>query len=46
MKLLQRLLVCAILILFVNSDAISTTAWTDPTSGTKYDFSSLKKDMK
>jgi hypothetical protein len=28
------------------TDLTSTTDWTDPTSGTKYDFSSLKKDPK
>lgn len=46
MSLLRLLLTCASIILFVHADSLATTAWTDPVSGTKYDFSSLKKDPK
>ena len=33
-----------ILKLFLNIYCIPSTEWTDPVSGTKYDFSSLKRD--
>lgn len=49
MKLQIFLQISLILSLFsfvLLTNVPSTTEWTDTTSGTKYDFSSLKKDPK
>ena len=47
MKILRLILLSTLSMTLLCSEAIpNLTDWTDPLSGTKYDFSSLKKDPK
>ena len=41
--MLRLLLVSSFLLFLINCN-ISTTEWTDPVSGTKYDYSALKRN--
>ena len=46
MKILPISITLLCVFLLTNCDSPTGTTWTDPVSGTKYDFSALKKDPK
>jgi hypothetical protein len=46
MKIVYLLIAISLLNIEILCEATSPLDWTDPSSGTKYDFSSLKKDPK
>lgn len=43
MKILRLLLTISVCLMAVRANVSNPLEWTDPASGTKYDFSALKK---